>query len=404
MINLNEAISLIAQISRTNTEQIIPIENALGFVVAEDVFATYFMPRFNNSAMDGYAVLAEDSGKQIKIIDKILAGNFSELELENLQGIKVMTGAMVPLSSTCVVPQEKVKVIDENTIELPKKLEEYANIRFVGEDIKLGELLLKKGETINFANTTLLASQGITHIKVYKKVVVCVFASGEELRPHWENVDDYQIYNSNTPTLQARCKELGCEVVFVQNAKDSVESLKESIKQSLFADVIITSGGVSVGEADFTNEAFNALGFETIFSKVAIKPGKPVTFGKINDTYILNLPGNPLASSLVFEVLGKMLVNKLSGKQNFYPNAILGKLNSKIQNGGVHQIVPGFFDGEYFEPAKKRSPGMVNVLAKCNSIIIVDESCEKLESAAIVKIIPFGWDFGSNIKKDIYSL
>lgn len=403
MINLNEAISFVAKIKKRTATQIIPIEDSLGRICADQIFAKYFMPRFNNSAMDGYAVNLSDAGKKVQVVDKILAGNFSELEIEKKQAIKVMTGAMVPISAECVVPQELVEVIDEKTIVLPKELQQYSNIRFVGEDIKNGELLIDIGDVINFAKITLLASQGITHIEVHKKVVVAVFASGEELKPHWEKIDEYQIYNSNTPTIVARCKELGCEVVFVGNAKDSIESLKSAIENSLYADIIITSGGVSVGEADFTKDAFYELGFEKIFSKVGVKPGKPVTFGKINDTLVLNLPGNPLASMLVFEVIAKLLIMVTSCRSDIYPNAILAKLKGNIKNGNVHQIVPGFFDGDYFEATKKRSPGMVNVLAKCNSMIIIDDICESLKDGTIVKVIPFGWEFNSNQMKDIYS-
>lgn len=403
MITLNEALNFIEKINHQNAFEMISIENALGRISAQNVFATYFMPRFNNSAMDGYAVLEEDAAKQVKVIDKILAGQFSELELDSKEAIKVMTGAMVPLSATCVVPQEKIKVIDENTIELPKKLESFANIRFVGEDIKLGELLLAKGECINASKITLLASQGITHISVNKKIMVAIFASGEELRPHWESVDEYQIYNSNTPTLISRCKELGCEVYFLNHAKDSLESMKETIANALFADLIITSGGVSVGEADFTKEAFNELGFEGIFSKVALKPGKPVVFGKIGKTHILNLPGNPLASAMVFEVIGRFIISVLSGRSDKFQNAIMAKLQGDVSNKEVHQLIPGFYDGEYFTPTKKRAPGMVNVLAHCNSFIIIDNSCEHLMNESIVRVIPIGWDFYSKTKKEIFS-
>ena len=126
-------------------------------------------------------------------------------------------------------------------------------------------------------------------------------------------IEEYQIYNSNTPTLLARTKELGADVTFVGMAKDNVESLKEMISNSLYADFIITSGGISVGDADFTKEAFDSFDMETLFHGITIKPGKPTVFGKINNTYILNLPGNPLAAALIFEVFGKIIMQNLLG-------------------------------------------------------------------------------------------
>lgn len=319
------------------------------------------------------------------------------------EAIKIMTGAVLPKGADCVVPQEKVQIISEDTILLPEKLQKNANLRFAGEDIALGDLLVKKGQMINFAVITLLASQGITHIEVYKKPIVAVFASGEELKHHWDKIADYQIYNSNTPTLMARCEELGCEVFFIASVRDNLPSIKEAIAHSLNADILITSGGVSVGEADFTKKAFEELGFETIFSKIAIKPGKPVTFGKMKNTYVLNLPGNPLASSLVFEVLGRLLVNKISGRAEIFANAMLAKLKTSLKSGDVHEVVPGYFDGEFFEPTKKRSPGMINVLSKCNSYIIIKDTATKLEEMSIVKVVSFDFPLLSSEKREICS-
>jgi molybdopterin molybdotransferase len=403
MISLSEAVDKIASISKTTSTKIIPIENSIGYICAKDIFATYFMPRFDNSAMDGFAVFATDEGKELKVVGKILAGEMCDMEISQGEAIKIMTGAVLPKGATCVVPQEKVQIVSDNTILVPNNLQNNANIRFAGEDIAFGDLLVKKGQKINFAIITLLASQGITHIEVFKKPIVAVFASGEELKHHWDKIADYQIYNSNTPTLMARCEELGCEVFFIASVRDNLHSIKEAISHSLNADILITSGGVSVGEADFTKKAFEELGFETIFSKVAIKPGKPVTFGKMKNTYVLNLPGNPLASSLVFEVLGRLLINKISGRVEIFSQAMLAKLKTSLKSGDVHEVIPGYFDGEFFEPTKKRSPGMINVLSKCNSYIIVKDTTAKLDEMSIVKVISFDFALLSNEKKEICS-
>ena len=282
-----------------------------------------------------------------------------------------------------------------------KNVKEFQHIRYIGEDIKQNELLINIGDEINFSKITLLASQGISYIKVYKKPKVVVFASGEELKLHYEQIESFQIYNSNTPTFVARTKELGCEVTFIGQAKDSIEGIKELINNSLDANLIITSGGVSVGDADFTKEAFNELDFETLFDGIDIKPGKPTVFGKIKNTYILNLPGNPLASALIFEMFGKILIQKLLGEKNIYPNYILGKLKEPFfTKKGKTTLIPGFFDGEYFKVSQKRSPGMVSVLNSCNSMICIDNEVEKLEKDSLIKILPINWKFFSDIKKD----
>lgn len=400
-INVQTAIEIISNLTLDLNFEIVPIENATSRICAEQIFATSFLPKFNNSAMDGYAIIYEDKNSELEIIDTIFAGDNNNKLLEKNSCIKIMTGAKIPQNSTAIIPKEDVEELNDNKIKILKNVKEFQHIRYIGEDIKQNELLINIGDKINFSKITLLASQGISYIKVYKKPKVVVFASGEELKLHYEQIESFQIYNSNTPTFVARTKELGCEVTFIGQAKDSIEAIKELINNSLDANLIITSGGVSVGDADFTKEAFNELDFETLFDGIDIKPGKPTVFGKIKNTYILNLPGNPLASALIFEMFGKILIQKLLGEKNIYPNYILGKLKEPFfTKKGKTTLIPGFFDGEYFKVSQKRSPGMVSVLNSCNSMICIDSEVEKLEKDSLIKILPINWKFFSDIKKD----
>ena len=400
-VNVQSAIEIISNLTLSLNFEILPIENSISRICAEEIFATSFLPKFNNSAMDGYAIIYENKNSELEIIDTIFAGDNNNKLLEKNSCIKIMTGAKIPQNSTAIIPKEDVEELNDNKIKILKNVKEFQHIRYIGEDIKQNELLLSNGDEINFSKITLLASQGISHIKVYKKPKVVVFASGEELKLHYEKIESFQIYNSNTPTFIARCKELGCEVTFIGQAKDSVEAIKELIINSLDADLIITSGGVSVGDADFTKEAFHALDFQTLFDGIDIKPGKPTVFGKIKNTYILNLPGNPLASALIFEMFGKILIQKLLGSKDIYPNYILGKLKKPFSiKKGKTTLISGFFDGEYFEISQKRSPGMVSILSSCNSMICIDNEVEKLEKDSLIKILPINWKFFSDIKKD----
>ena len=400
-INVQTAIEIISNLTPSLNFEIVPIENATSRICAEEIFATSFLPKFNNSAMDGYAIIYEDKNSELEIIDTIFAGDNNDKLLEKNSCIKIMTGAKIPQNSTAIIPKEDVEELNDNKIKILKNVKEFQHIRYIGEDINQNELLINIGDEINFSKITLLASQGISHIKVYKKPKVVVFASGEELKLHYEQIESFQIYNSNTPTFVARTKELGCEVTFIGQAKDSIEAIKELINNSLDANLIITSGGVSVGDADFTKEAFNELDFETLFDGIDIKPGKPTVLGKIKNTYILNLPGNPLASALIFEMFGKILIQKLLGEKNIYPNYILGKIKEPFfTKKGKTTLIPGFFDGEYFAISQKRSPGMVSVLNSCNSMICIDNEVEKLEKDSLIKILPINWKFFSDIKKD----
>jgi molybdopterin molybdotransferase len=395
-----EALKLIVNSVKVLNKEVLSIENSLGRVIAQDIYAPFSLPKYNNSAMDGYAVIYGDDSEELIVIEKIFAGENKDVTLSKGVCVKIMTGARIPKNCTAIVPQEDVEILSNGNIKIPK-IKENQNIRFIGEDIKEGEKIIVVGDEINFAKITLLVSMGITHIEAYQKPKVVVFASGDELKQYYEKIESHQIYNSNTPSFVARCKELGCDVTFTKTSSDSLESLKSIIENSLQSDFIITTGGVSVGEADFTKGAFGELGFETIFDGIIIKPGKPTVFGKIGHTYVLNLPGNPLAAGLIFEMFGKIAVESLKGSSKKYHGFILAKLGVDIKNkAGRITLMPGFFDGERFVPALKMSPGMVSVLSDCNSMIALDSDVADLKQNDVVKVLPINWKFLTNEYKD----
>ncbi len=401
-ISVNEAFELILRntISIEKT-QLIKIEDSSYRISSKTIKATYPLPRFDNSAMDGYAVYLENKNSKIEVIDKIFAGDNKNIKLKPNTAIKIMTGAKIPQGTQAIVPQENVEIFNDGYIKLPENLQQNQHIRFSGEDVQVGNIIVKQNEEINYAIISLLASQGIIECECFQKPRIAVFSSGEELRPHYEKIESYQIYNSNSPTLVSRSKELSCDATFIGSAKDNVEDIKKHIEKSLDYDLIITSGGVSVGEADFTKESFESFDMDYIFNGITIKPGKPTVFGKINNSYILNLPGNPLASQLIFEFFGKIIIAKLSGSKNIFHNVIKAKLKVDLPNKkGRQTIIPGFFDGEYFTPSKKRSPGMVSVLSSCNSMIVLDEKVEYLKTGNQVNILPLNCKFYASEKKD----
>ncbi len=392
-VTIEEAIGLIVEAVGEPRTEMVPLENALMRVCAQTIEATIALPPFTNSAMDGYGLRGESM--HYRVTERVMAGDAHEVSLEEGEAVRIMTGARVPADVERVIPQENVRV-EKDEIFIEKPVGKGANIRLLGEDIGYGEKVVKKGERILSAHIGLLASQGITHLRVYKRPRVSIFAGGSELKLHFESIGDAQIFNSNTPYLIARSRELGAETTFVGKAEDTVSSLKSLISSARDADLIVTSGGVSVGEADFTKEAFGESGFEPLFTKVAIKPGKPTTFGRIGETLVLNLPGNPLASALNFEIFGKLLIKKLSGEKEAYQNVMNVPMGEDfILKKAVDSVIPGVYDGSFFKPAQKYAPGMVNVLPHCNGIIIVSKDTGRIEKGEIVKFIPIRWDFGS---------
>jgi molybdopterin molybdotransferase len=392
-VTIEQAFEKIYTNIQQKSHKIVPIEDALGFILAEDIIATHNLPPYDNSAMDGYAVKVEDSGKTLKVHCTIFAGDDFQGELHHGEAIKIMTGAKIPLGTQCIVPIEETQQTADG-ITLPKELTLSKHIRLAGEDIKKGGQLLHKGEKLDAHQITLLASQGISHIKVFKKPRVALFASGNELKMHFENVTHYQLYNTNTPTLLARTQELGCEVEFIGTAHDTLEDIHTHIKSALDCDIIITSGGVSVGDADYTKEAFGKFGYEIIFDKVQIKPGKPTTFGKIGNTAILNLPGNPLAAALNFELFGRAIIYAMSGNNKKFLAPITAKMKQDLKlKGARDSVIPGIWDGEFFTACENFAPGMVSPLAHANSFIIASKEAQLLQANQNVQVLSTKFDF-----------
>lgn len=386
-----EALASIERHLTPLSTEIIPIEASVGRICAQTLHATIALPTFDNSAMDGYGLRGEET--TYTVIGKILAGDSHTYDLKEGECIKILTGARVPPSVERIVPQENVHAHEER-ISIQKPVASGANIRHRGEDIGSGTVILSRGSEIDAAHIGLLASQGVTHVEVFRKVRVGVFASGSELKLHFEQLEEAQLYNSNTLYLLARAEELGAQTRFVGKSEDSVTSLMRLVEAALDCDLIVTSGGVSVGEADFTKEAFGRLGMETFFDKVAIKPGKPTTFGRIGSTLVLNLPGNPLAAALNFELFGKFLLNGLSGKKARYHAAIETVITESIASPRpVANIVPGCFDGSGFTPARQYAPGMVNVLSHCNGLIVISPDTQSVERGEKVGFLPINWNF-----------
>jgi molybdopterin molybdotransferase len=402
-VKIEEALDIIYNKVTKKSIKLLPIESVLGYVLAQDVRATHNLPPYDNSAMDGYAVKLIDSSKCVEVKHTIFAGDNSHEILESGFGIKIMTGAKIPQGCECIVPVEDT-IKCAKGVTLPKELKKSKHIRNCGEDIKKGTLLLSSGDRLNAHQITLLASQGISHVKVYKKPIVTIFSSGSELKMHFENVTEYQLYNTNTPTLLSRVLELGCEVDFLGTAQDTLDDLKAHVKSALDSDFIITSGGVSVGDADYTKEAFNAYGYEIFFDKIEIKPGKPTTFGQIGDTFVLNLPGNPLAAALNFELFAQSIILALSGDSSKYLNFIKAKMKHDYKlKSGRRTLVPGFFDGEFFTPCSNFAPGMVSPLAISNSYIMINENCGFIEKDCIVNTISTKFSFNSKEQKCLVS-
>ncbi len=402
MVTITEALEKIYSNITPKSKHIIPIEESIGSIVAKNYQATFDLPRFNNSAMDGYAVKVSDAGKEVSIKEVTYAGDLAEAYFEAGEVVKIMTGAPTSPSCEAIVPIEDVILSDKGVI-LPPNIKKDMMIRWRGEDIKSGEIFLHANEKITAYSLALLSSQGITHIEVYRRPKVVIFSTGEELKAHYEKIEAHQLYNSNAPMFYARARELGCDVSYLSASGDTLEELKEAINQAMDADLILTSGGVSVGDKDFTIQAFEELGMEILFSKVNIKPGKPTTFGKLAHCFVINLPGNPLAAMVNFEMFVKPSILKLTGTQSFYHPIIHTKMKEKYTfKAGKYSVILGRWDGIYFEPLLNQKPGMVSPMAQADGMIVATPTTDCFEKDQELKMIPIKIDLQSDKNADFY--
>ncbi len=402
-VTISEALDIIYSKVTPKSRHIVPIEEALGAIVAKDYIANFDLPRFDNSAMDGYAVKVADAGKKVSVKEVTYAGDEAEELFSQGEAVKIMTGAPTPNGCEAIVPIENVVVHKDGTITLPNNIKMNTMIRWRGEDIKSDKTFLSAQTKVTAYTLALLASQGITHIEVYRKPKVVVFSTGDELKAHYERIEQHQLYNSNAPMFVARAKELGCDVSYIASSGDTIEQLKEAVKNAKDADLILTSGGVSVGDKDFTKEAFLELGLESYFTGVEIKPGKPTHFGKLGSCFVINLPGNPLASMVNFEIFVKPTIAKLSGSRAFYHGLITTKMGTEHKlRAGKSTVILGEWDGESFLPIKNQKPGMVSPLQRADSLIVTTKKVDYLAEGQEVKMIPIKLDLKSEERKDFF--
>ena len=402
-ISISEALDIVYQNTPIVDDEWIPIEEAVGRVIAEDLIARFDLPRFDNSAMDGYAVKQSDAGATVPCTEHIYAGDNPQNELLEGSAMKIMTGAPIPEGCNAIVPVEEVEVY-EDKIVLPLSIKKDAFIRWAGEDIKSGTVFLEKGEKVTAYTIAMLASQGMSHVKVKRRIRVAVFGTGDELKPHFEKIEAHQLYNSNTPMFLARAKELGCETQYIRSSKDTIHALQEAIGQALHADIIITSGGISMGDKDFTKDAFTQLGMALHFEGVEIKPGKPTAFGTIGNTVIINLPGNPLASMVNYEIFVRAAIRKMSGLKAYYHNTIMTPLGETLSlKKGKFTVKLGRFDGKSFRAIPLQMPGMVSPMQAADGMIITEPDVEKIEEGTLVHMLPIAWELTSEKKEAFFT-
>ena len=368
--------------------------DSLNHILAEDVMSPINVPGFDNSAMDGYGFNSEGFHyEKFKVVGKSFAGTPFNGEISKDECIRIMTGAKIPPSCDCVIMQEKVEILNDNFVKPQINIEKDLNIRKIGEDIKKGSKALLKGTQINPKNLGYLCSLGIPKVNVYRKLKVSFFSTGDELVELGNILADGQIYDSNRYTIKSYLENLNCEIFDLGNIKDDMEYLKKIIiESSIKSDVIITSGGVSVGEADFIKQILNEVG-ETLFWKIAMKPGRPLAFGKINKSIFFGLPGNPVAVMITLE---KIVTTAIRSMQGITEDKLIKNFNVKCKS--FLKKTPGRVDfqrgilkkdskGELFvESTGAQGSNILSSMVNANCLIVLPKNSGNVEINDFVNV------------------
>jgi len=378
------------------TRESVPLRSSLGRVLAEDIHSPCNVPNHNNSAMDGYAFNADDmasSGEtSLKVIGTAFAGKAYEGSIKKGQCVRIMTGAVMPEGADTVVVQERVSVEGDN-IRFTDGPKRGMNMRYAGEDLKQGQVVLPDGHLMRAADLGLIASLGIGEVKVYRKLRVAFFSTGDELASIGQELQAGQVYDSNRYTLYGMLTSLGVEVIDMGVVRDEPELLEQAlIEASSSADVILTSGGVSVGEADFMKQLLEKLG-QVVFWKIAMKPGRPLAYGKVGNAHYFGLPGNPVSVMVTFYQFVREALLVLMGQPAPAPSPLLKAIctgsikklpgRTEFQRGTLYLDQ----DGDWkVRPTGNQGSGILRSMSEANCFIVLDENVGNIEAGMPVQV------------------
>lgn len=338
MLTYNEAIKVLMETITPLAAVEVPLCEALGHVLAEPAYARWDLPSADNSAMDGFAFSfsGQQEGDHLPVAGFVPAGSPLVGKMAKGTAVKIMTGALLPADCDTVVPIEEVTE-SGGRIHLTRAPQARQHVRHQGEEIRNGEQLLPQGTAIHSGEMGLLAAGGADRVKVYPRLRVALLSTGDELVELGATPAPGQIINSNFYMLSARLREEGCTVISLGIAKDDEEILSGRIREGLKADLLITTGGVSVGDRDYVQETLRAHGFELGFWRVAVKPGKPVLFGMAQGTPVLGLPGNPAASAATFELFVRPAIRRMTGHRDTMPPRLKVTLTAAVTGDAKRQ-------------------------------------------------------------------
>ncbi|MGZ8258551.1 MAG: molybdopterin molybdotransferase MoeA [Methylotenera sp.] len=376
--------------------ELVTLRNSLDRVLAADILSPANVPNYDNSAMDGYAFNANDielnNSTHLKVIGTAFAGKAFTGEVTHGECVRIMTGGAMPKGADTVIMQERVKCEGDSIIftEAPKRA---MNVRYAGEDLQLGQTVLANGHMMRPADLGLIASLGIGEVNVYRKLKVAFFSTGDELASIGQALKTGQVYDSNRYTLHGMLTRIGVEIIDMGTISDDPTLLEKTLLEaSSIADVVITSGGVSVGEADYMKLLLAKHG-QVVFWKIAMKPGRPLAYGKVGNAHYFGLPGNPVAVMVTFYQFVREAMLVLMGQANPAPlpmfnvvcTANIKKLTGRteFQRGILFADTDGTWK---VKPTGAQGSAILSSMSLANCFIVLDDTIGNIDAGAMVQV------------------
>jgi molybdopterin molybdotransferase len=398
-LSFEQALDRIQQgVKPLKSRRCVTIREALGCVLADDVTSPMNVPPFINSAMDGYAVKSADLPQtketKLKIIGKSFAGQPFAGKVNNGECVRIMTGAVVPDGADSVIMQEHAKV-DGDSILIGCEHKKGQNVRHPGDDFSTGAVIIKAGERLSPVKLGLLASVGVTELNVVRSPVVAFFSTGDELKSVGTSLQPGDIFDSNRYILFGMLKKMGVQYIDMGVIPDIKEQIELTLKEAAScADVVITSGGASVGEADYIKVILDEIG-KVNFWKIAMKPGKPLAFGEINDTLFFGLPGNPVSALATFYLFVQPTLKLLEGEKTETPLKLTAHCISKLKKRPGRKdfqrgVLSSNDNGELIvDTTGIQGSHMLSAMSKANCFIVLDAESGNVEANTVVEVMPF---------------
>ncbi|EAZ81887.1 molybdopterin molybdotransferase MoeA [Algoriphagus machipongonensis] len=387
MISVFQALSIIDQNTEALAPVLLPLSKLNGCVLAEDVQAPISLPPFRQSAMDGYAF--KHGKDELRLIGESKAGDFAEFKIGSADCVRIFTGARVPDQADTVVMQEHVEKTSSG-IRLIKTPEKGTNVRPVGEQIKQGEIVLKKGTKINAAIVGFLAGLGISEVLVIPIPKIALIVTGNELQEPGTPLKPGSVYESNRVMIETALKAENVELILSNHVLDDKESTFEAIRVALDADMVLISGGISVGDYDFVKESLERNGVEEKFYKINQKPGKPLWYGKKGKTQVFALPGNPASSLTCFLIYATAAIRKMNGTEKIDIQLKKGKMKGHFVNKFQKALfLQAREQSGVLEVYPKQASSMLVSFTQSNAFLFVPEDVKEIQEEDEVHYIPF---------------